>query len=214
MPLLAIISLMGVAQAALKADVKRGSLKKETTSSAASTVKPLEKATTAELLPASGKTMFKAVGRPSALKIIGEGPGPSGQVKVTEGQLRGVFIVDLNGLDTGVGLRTRHMKEKYLEVGKFPRATLILTQAALPAADVSQNFKYEKLPFLGTLSLHGVDKPVSGTADIERTGKNVKVSAGFDLKLTDYGIEIPKYVGITVAEDVTVSIESSSVVQE
>ena len=226
LPLLAVLSWVGTpaiaatGKKAAKTASKKEAAKSEDSAAAAAAASathgqaPEAKGATVELQPAAGKTIFKATGRPSALKIVGESPGPSGTVKVVEGQIRGALILDLNGLDTGINLRNNHMKEKYLEVQKYPKATLTLSQAAFPATDVSKNFSYEKLPFLGTLNLHGVDKPVSGTADISRSGKTVKVKADFTLKLPEFGMDIPKYMGITVAEDVSISVETSGAVQE
>ena len=42
-----------------------------------------------------------------------------------------VITVPLANLSTGIGLRDHHMKEKYLEVQKYPSATLTIARSAL-----------------------------------------------------------------------------------
>jgi len=41
------------------------------------------------------------------------------------------FDVDLNTLDTGIGMRNNDMKEDFLETGKYPSATFKLTSSSL-----------------------------------------------------------------------------------
>src|SRR4051812_9417558 len=75
-----------------------------------------------QLIPADGSTEFLAVGKPSFLKILGKGKGPEGTLKVVDGQASGAFTVHLSDLTTNNDMRDHHMKEKYLEVSKYPSA--------------------------------------------------------------------------------------------
>jgi polyisoprenoid-binding protein YceI len=149
--------------------------------------------------PAAGEVSFTAVGRPSLLKIVGKAKGPEGAVLVDGGKLSGEFKFDLRGLETGISMRDTHMKDKYLEVGKYPEAVLKLKD--VPYAEGATT-----VPFTGSLLLHGVEKPISGTAKVEPDAAGAKVASDFEIKTTDFGIEIPKYMGITVTESVKVSV--------
>ena len=81
----------------------------------------------------SGQVQFKTIGRPSALKIVGKGPAPKGQLNIDQnGNIKGQFDFELATLDTGIGLRDRHMKNKYLEVGKFPKAAITIQEMKFP----------------------------------------------------------------------------------
>lgn len=160
----------------------------------------LEKAT-------SGAVEFNAIGRPSMLKIRGKGGAPKGSLAIEGTAATGALTFDLESLDTGLKLRNEHMKQKYLETSKYGKATLTLTKLSLPENFRAGNTKLEKLPFEGKLSLHGVEKPVSGLATVERNGEQVAVNADFGLKISDYGIATPGYAGITVAEDVNVLVQ-------
>lgn len=72
---------------------------------------------------------FTAVGRPSALKIKGEGAKATGALKSAGDSLEGEISANLDVFQTGISLRDHHMKEKYLETGKpgFSSAVLKLS---------------------------------------------------------------------------------------
>lgn len=157
----------------------------------------------------NGKVEFLAVGKPSAIKIKGEGKGPQGELQLKKSgaqfSLNGELTVDLDSIDTGIGLRDRHMKEKYLETAKFKTAVLKIKEATLPASALEGAGEYS-LP--GLLTLKGVEKPVQLKVKLEPEGDKIKSISFFKINLADFPIEVPKYAGITVANDVDVSVES------
>ncbi len=153
-----------------------------------------------------GEVEFVAIGRPSALKIRGKTGAPKGEVRIENGKASGAFVLSLTALDTGINLRNQHMKEKYLEVGKFPEAKLLIESVDLPSDISAGEGSRDGLPFLGVLTLHGVQKPVAGSAKVERRQSSVEVEAQFGIKLSDFGVTTPSYAGITVAEDVQVKV--------
>jgi polyisoprenoid-binding protein YceI len=158
----------------------------------------------------TGLTEFHAVGRPSALKINGKGDAPKGEIELVNGKAKGVLTVDMTSLDTGISMRTHHMKEKYLETEKFPKAKLTISEVTLPESAAKGDFAVEKAPFKGTLLLHGVEKPVTGTANVARKGDSVDLLSNFALKVSDYGISIPSFAGITMADDVTLDVQAKA----
>jgi polyisoprenoid-binding protein YceI len=157
----------------------------------------------------SGSSEFLAVGKPSFLKIVGKGKGPEGTLSVTDGKATGNFTVDLKSLSTDNTMRDKHMKEKYLQTEQYPTAEFHLnslkTDKPLDKGDVA----LKDVPFEGTFKLHGVEKPVNGTADVSVEKGTLVGVANFSVKLTDYKIDIPKFAGITVAEDVKVTVHGS-----
>lgn len=158
------------------------------------------------LLPEKSTVEFLAVGRPSALKIKGEGAKAEGQLKLLEGNLSGELKTDLDQFQTGIKLRDRHMKEKYLETGKegFKMAVLKVIEAKVPDNFLKDEKGVQNLPFKGSLKLHGVEKEIGGiySAKPNKDGTAVEGEAQFKIKLTDFGVAIPSFSGITVAEDV------------
>lgn len=158
---------------------------------------------------AQGKITFLATGRPSAIKIRGEGAGADGVFAETAQGLNGTLKFKLATLTTGIDMRDQHMKEKYLEVGKYPEAQLKITDLKIPA---SGNIKNQKVT--GSLTVKGIEKPVTGTFSTTVSGNEINVDAEFSLKLSDYNIDIPTYMGITVAEAVSVQVLSTVVKSE
>jgi polyisoprenoid-binding protein YceI len=121
------------------------------------------------------------------------------------GAIDGTLAVDLRTLQTGIGLRDNHMREGYLEVQKgegFQAATLknIQLDGIDPALPVG------KANFRGTLTLHGQEREVTGTADIKRSGSDLRVSASFPVKVSDFAIASPSYLGVGVRNEVTVAV--------
>jgi polyisoprenoid-binding protein YceI len=158
----------------------------------------------------SGAVTFDAIGKPSALKIHAKGDAPKGQLKVQDGKVTGAVSFKLDSLDTGINMRNEHMKKRYLETDKFPEAKLAITELVLPANYSAPDFSADKLPFKGTLSLHGVDKPVTGTAKASRSGDDLSIEAHFSLVIEDYAIKLPTFAGITMASEVNCGVEAKA----
>lgn len=164
-----------------------------------------------ELKPDQGKVEFLAVGRPAAIKILGHAQGPTGKLELKRAgdtvKLEGKAELDLDQLDTGIGLRDRHMKEKYLETGKFKQATLTFSDVTIPAATLKSG---GEATAKATLNVHGVEKPVDVQIKFQSPAAGqIAGEMKFKLKLTDHGIEVPKFSGITVADEVEVTAQTT-----
>ena len=152
------------------------------------------------------KVEFLAVGQPAALKIRGklsENSPVTGNLEIAKDSLKGDVKLALDNFDTGIELRNKHMKETYLETAKYPDAKLTLKSVPLTGDATQPNFQYAG-PFEGVLTLHGVDKPVTGTLNLVNADSKWKGDFKFDFVLEDFGIAVPKYLGITVSKKVSV----------
>ena len=119
--------------------------------------------------------------------------------------LRGVLTVDLSSVDTGVALRNAHLRDKYLEVGKGGEfATAVLSDVRLDKVETAAF--HGQTPFTGMLLLHGTRHAVSGQADIRFEGSDVRVAASFPVRIDDYGIAPPRYLGVGVRNEVQVKV--------
>ena len=154
---------------------------------------------------AQGSLEFHAIGRPSALKIVGKSGPPKGSLIMSQTALDGALLLDLNGLDTGIELRNHHMKEKYLQTQTFPQAKLQLLSLGVTLQSLTPGYEVTDSPFTGKLLLHGVEKPVSGKVTIKRSENTVTATASFQIKLTDFAIDVPSFMGVTVADVVDIS---------
>lgn len=155
----------------------------------------------------NGTTQFIAIGKPAMLKIHGEGLGPSGEIKLTGKTINGDIYVDLQSLNTGLSLRDEHMKNKYLQTNTYQKAKMNLSGVTLPAELNSINSNIKDQKFSALLSLHGIDKPIEGQYSLTPEEKKVKIVAKFSLKLSEFGIDIPSYAGVKIAD--TVDVETN-----
>jgi len=126
--------------------------------------------------------------------------GQVGMAPDTSQPLDGDLAVDLQTLETGIGLRDEHLRKKYLEVERGPT----YAQAHL------RNIRVEKLagktPFRAVLMLHGQTKEVTGTADIKPEGDGYRLNASFPVRVSEFGIPEPTYLGVGVKDEVTVRV--------
>jgi hypothetical protein len=119
--------------------------------------------------------------------------------------LTGEITVELVTIDTGIGLRNQHLREKYLEVAKGPPFDkAVLSEIRVNEAE-GEDFQGQT-GFTASLLLHGTSGPVAGTAEIRRADPGVRVVASFPLTLTDFGIVPPEYLGVGVANRLLVKV--------
>lgn len=160
------------------------------------------------LVNGDSKVEFIAVGNPSMLTINGTGQGLTGNISVqNDGLMFGNIEMDLNTLDSGLELRTKHMKNKYLEVEKdnFSKASFKITKA---------NLNQSPITYEGTLLLHGIEKPLVGTGELKKSESGFSLQSDFKINLEDHGITIPNYAGITIEKLVTVKLTLNSTLQK
>lgn len=140
---------------------------------------------------------FSATG-PAGLHIVGS----TSELDVDEGGANVTVSVPLRNLSTGIALRDRHMREKYLQVDRFPNAELTVARAALkvPAAGETSG------DATGTMKIHGQTKKVSFRYAATRDGNTIKVGGSVHVDMRDYGIEVPRFMGVTVRPDVDVTV--------
>lgn len=105
-------------------------------------------------------------------KVIGEG-----------------ISVPISGLDAGMPVRTKHMKEKYLEMEKYPEAKLIKAEG-------------ENGKGTGIIEVHGVQKPIQGEYKIEKD----ELVAEFTVKINEHGIAKVNYLKLGVKDEVKVMV--------
>ena len=117
----------------------------------------------------------------------------------------GSLAVDLRTLDTGIGLRNDHLREKYLEVDKgagYDKAVL----SDIDLKGLNPDAPEGKASFIGSLTVHGVKKTVTGPVEVKKTGSGLRVKASFPVNLPDYNIPEPRYLGVGVKNTVQVEV--------
>ena len=137
-----------------------------------------------------GPAGFKLEGKTSDLKLEDDG-------KVLR------IIVPLANMKTGIDLRDRHMREKYLEVEKYPDAVLEVPWSALRLPPPGQSVQETAR---GTVSLHGKSKEVPVRYTVATQGDTYQVTGTVPLNMKDFDINVPSYLGQTVKPDIETTV--------
>ena len=117
-----------------------------------------------------------------------------------QGAVRGALKVELQTLEIGISVRDRHMKNNYLEVEKGPDFSTATIE------DIRVEKLEGKTVFTGVLSLHGQKRKVTGAAELQQKDGSIKVQAQFPLKVSDFDIPAPTYLGVGVRDEIQIKV--------
>ncbi len=141
--------------------------------------------------------------RAGAARVSFEGRGAAGlrvigvtqALELTQSASHLVLSVPLDTLQTGLALRDRHLRERYLETARFPLAQLSVPREALalPAEGGSTEGLVK-----GTLSLHGQTREVSVRWRATREPQRLHVRASLQLDHREFGIPLASYLGVGI----------------
>ena len=161
-----------------------------------------------------GGLVHAAITSPSGAAVLVSMHGPAGlniegttrELTISERDDELVFEVPLSGVDTGIGLRNRHMRG-YLDVAHHPHAELRIPRKAVvfptPGKAIESDVQ-------GTLTLHGVSRPSSVHYRAEGgAGGEARVRGTTRIDMRDFGIEVPAYLGVRVDPAVAIQVDFS-----
>jgi len=158
-----------------------------------------------DLEPKEGKIEFLAIGNPGFLKINGHGEGPKGSIHIEQNTMSGELSIDISTLDSGMSLRNKHMKEKYLEMDKFPQVKLFIKNQPLPRGWSLANKVVSSAKLKAELEMHGERQLIDVDYQIDQ---DFKISARFNIKITDYKVSIPSFMGVTVTDVIELKVNT------
>jgi polyisoprenoid-binding protein YceI len=114
------------------------------------------------------------------------------------------FEVDLNSLDTGIGLRNRHMRENYLQTDKYP-LTHFTGKITNATKDSSGNYE---VAAQGQLFIHGVERPLTVNAKLQPVeNSSLRVTCTFIVALSDFEIEVPSLMFYKIDENMDLVLD-------
>ena len=151
-----------------------------------------------------------AMERAGDVTVLARGPGglriegKSTEVSLVEDASALLFKVPLAPIDTGIGLRNRHLRES-LEVEKFPDATLRVRRADV---EFPKDGSPVESQVTGELVLHGHSRAVPVHYRAERTaGGLTRIAGSLQLDMRDFEIVPPSYLGVSVSPGVEVAVD-------
>lgn len=131
----------------------------------------------------------------------GTTPAVTGAIQVAGTTLTsGTFTADLTKLHSDSGRRDNNMQTRGLEISKFPTATFTLT-TPVDLAPVPEAASPVERTITGTLTLHGVTKPISIPLKAQWSGDLIDVAANVPIVMGDYGITPPSVGGFVSVDD-------------
>jgi hypothetical protein len=132
---------------------------------------------------------FTAIG-PGGLRIVGR----TSDLGVADNGYWLTLTASLLKLDTGIPMRDAHMREQYLQVGRYPNAQLRVDRALLKFPDESG----AEGTATGTMTIRGESRHVSLHYRAARVGAVLHITGEAQINMTDYGVHVPPYLGMTV----------------
>lgn len=141
---------------------------------------------------------FLAIG-PAGMKINGK----ASDLKAKESDGKIEIRVPVNDLETGIGLRDKHLKG-YLKASAHPEAILVVERSKLK---MPEDKKTVTGSAKGKLTLKGVTKPMSFDYKAKRTGSDYHVQGKATIDIRDHEIEVPCYLGVCVDPEVKIKVK-------
>jgi polyisoprenoid-binding protein YceI len=133
-------------------------------------------------------------------------------------QVQARVEIDLASMDTGNGMRDRHMRDKYLETDRYPKAVFTLLHLESPARLELHPDQPATVRVAGTLSMHGVERPLTTDVSVTRVTREtiggrafpaeaLRVHTAFPVRLSDYRISTPRFLFIKMSNTVRLEID-------
>ncbi len=114
--------------------------------------------------------------------------------------------INVDALDTGVGLRNKEMRERYLETNKFGTASFKSVSVTGPAS-VAPNQPAD-ISVTGDMTLHGVTKRMTIPVRVVLSPDGrVHATTTFKIHMPDFGISVPHNILVTVNDEVPVKLD-------
>lgn len=118
--------------------------------------------------------------------------------KLTQAEL----VVDASSFDTGISLRNKHMREKYLEAEKFKDLRFTAATQPLPAR-AGADFDLQ-----GTLTIKGVSRPTVAHVHVdEASPSKLAGTARFQVDVTQFGIPQPSFAVVKMQPVIDVVVK-------
>ena len=108
--------------------------------------------------------------------------------------------------DSGNFIRDANARRAVFETGAYPEISFVATglradPATLPVEGT------RTVVLAGTLTMHGVSRPLEVPVSVARTGGNLRATGSFEVRLSDYEMTRPDLFGIKVNDEVTISFD-------
>ncbi len=131
-------------------------------------------------------------------EIVGMSQALSGRANfdAVSGLGSGSIAVDLTSFHTGIALRDEDLRDQFFQSDKYPQAILTIDKLDPAVAGLLLPGRSVQADAVGTLSLHGVNKPIRIPLKLQagsQGGRTILLAQGdFEIRFADYGIPRPR----------------------
>jgi hypothetical protein len=153
-----------------------------------------------------GKVKFDATNANSPEKIEALSKTGTCVLDVASGKMQWAILI--KDFKFEKALMEEHFNENYMDSGKFPKATFTGQITNLSEVNLKQDGVYNAI-VAGKMTIHGITKDVTTNGALTVSSGQIKVNAGFNLKLADYGVNIPSLVSDKIAKDAKILIDAA-----
>ena len=158
-----------------------------------------------------GSTMFsqKMITRSGEIKFDATVPGAMDEVIGTNKTVSAIFdksstelvvLALVKSFKFKSPLMEEHFNENYMESDKLPKASF-------KGKVLNYNGKAGNYDVEGDLTIHGVANKVKTKMAVANEGEKLIISGAFNIKLSDYKIDVPALAKKTLAETAKISLK-------
>jgi hypothetical protein len=156
--------------------------KMDTTKKVSANVEPVQKDTIISFSTKKGAIKFVS---PSDADVNAVNNEVSSKISAT-GDIR--FSLLFKGFQFKYAEMQTHFNEEYVESEKYPRASFAGTIQNIKSIDFTKDGKYTA-KVVGTLTMHGVTKPVQTTATLNISKGKIAATATMSINMSDFKID-------------------------
>jgi len=156
--------------------------KTDTTKRVTANIDPVQKDTIVSFSTKKGRIKFVSPTDPDVSAINNE---VSSKISAT-GDIR--FSLLFKGFQFKYAEMQTHFNEEYIESEKYPRASFTGTIQNIKSIDLTKEGKYTA-KVVGTLTMHGVTKPVQTSATLHISKGKIAATATMSINMSDFKID-------------------------
>jgi hypothetical protein len=156
--------------------------KTDTTKKITVSIEPVQKDTIISFSTKKGSIQFISPTDPDVSAVNNE---VSSKISAA-GELR--FSLLFKGFQFKYAEMQTHFNEEYVESEKYPRASFTGTIQNIKSIDLTKDGKYTAT-IVGTLTMHGVTKPVQTSATLNISKGNIAATATISIIMSDFNID-------------------------
>ncbi len=139
------------------------------------------------------------------VEVVGRTDDVTGSLTVEGGVLTAAsIVVDVASISSDEAARDLFF-QRALDSTTYPTATFLLTQPVDVSA-LAQSDAPAAVTAVGTLSMHGVERPVTATLQVQRAIGGVELAGQLPVALADYNLVAPNLGWVVVEQTGTIEV--------